>query len=110
MTEAKRLKEEARLMRLAKGEARERLQHQSNIPPEDLGKLWKLAEDSFDTEEQSIDLIKRHLLTQEQRQIMFDNDFTIADMLNGRIPGDHTIYYNIFAEWNAKLGYKAFGF
>lgn len=56
--------------------------------------------------------IKKHLRTQEQKQILFDLDFSIEDMLNGRVPGEANgnSVQAIYAEWNAKLGFHHFGF
>lgn len=64
----------------------------------------------FDREEYLVDSIRRNLLTEEQRKVMFDHNFTIEDMLNGRIAGDERreAAAEIFDAWNAELGQECF--
>jgi hypothetical protein len=59
----------------------------------------------------AIEAIKLNLLTEEQRRWLFDNGLDVADILNGRFGGSLEDDANaIFAEWNAKLGRREFGF
>jgi hypothetical protein len=63
----------------------------------------------FHEEQYDVLAIKKHLLTSEQRQTLFDLNLSIEDMLNGRIGGEQRVYA-IFDQWNEKLGFKCFGF
>lgn len=68
--------------------------------------------DQPDTEERdTIPFIKRYLLTEEQRVRLFHRDVSIEDLLNGRVENDPDASFvsEFFADWNAKLGYGAFG-
>ena len=56
-----------------------------------------------------VNAIKRHLLTPEQREFIHAKDSSIEDMLNGRVENDDWSDV-IFADWNAKLGWKEFYF
>lgn len=47
--------------------------------------------------------IKRHLLSEEHRHLMFIRNVSIEDVLNGRVEGDQSIYDVLFLDWNAKL-------
>ncbi len=66
----------------------------------------------FHQETYLVQVIKKHLRTEDQRKLMFEHDFTIEDMLNGRVEGEEADAEvdPIFADWNAKLGHHAFGF
>jgi hypothetical protein len=76
---------------------------------EQVVEFWKNGE--FYQERYAVEAIEKHLQTEDQRKWMFDSRLTIEQMLNGRYPGDvEEDVYAIFAEWNAKLGFKAFGF
>lgn len=66
--------------------------------------------DGFPEEHYLVDAIKKHLRTDEQRLEMADRDITIADMLNGRTTGEHEAFVDAcYADWNTKLGRRAFG-
>lgn len=108
----KQLKERDQQQRLATYGALERLQNETNIPANELGNLWKLSQEAIDNEPQAIELIKKHILTEPQRQLLFDHNMSIEDMLNGRIAGEErqAVEATIYAEWNTKLGYQAFGY
>ena len=55
--------------------------------------------------------IRKHLLTQEQRLMLYEADLTVEDLLNGRYGGDEqdAIVDRIYSDWNARLGHKHFG-
>lgn len=108
----KQIKERDHQQRLATYGALERLQNETNIPADELGNLWKLANEAIDNEPQAIGLIKKHILTEPQRQLLFEHNMSIEDMLNGRIAGEErqAVEATIYAEWNTKLGYQAFGY
>ncbi len=65
---------------------------------------------SPDSEEQTIRFIRKHLLTTQQSRQLYDRNLTVADLVNGRVEGDQTIYATMFDAWNGKLGKKYFGF
>lgn len=65
----------------------------------------------FHEEHYKVMAIRRHLRTQEHRRIMFEYDFTIEDMLNGRIEYNSaasTAADGIRGDWNAQLGFVNF--
>lgn len=64
-------------------------------------------------EEHVVPLIKKYLRTQEQKLFLVEHDITIEDVLNGRVEhfdGYEQFREAMFADWNAKLGKKHFGF
>ena len=65
-----------------------------------------------DSERDIENVVKRRLLDQSKKQWLFDNDLSLDDVFSGRIEGEEKqAYANLwFAEWNAKLGKKVFGF
>src|SRR4051812_14915063 len=70
--------------------------------------FWKKGE--FDEEHYLVEAIRRHLLTEVQREEMHNRRVSIEDLLNGRVIGDHSLWVVIvFAAWNEKLGFMAFG-
>lgn len=71
---------------------------------------WHLWDDISD-EEYVVPLIKKYLRTPEQRAYLAAEDFSIEDMLNGRVEGDaqQNFVALTYLDWNAKLGYKCFG-
>ena len=76
---------------------------------EEVVEFWK-DDGEFCEERYLVDAIKKHLRTEDQRRRMFNLDVSIEDMLNGRYTGDKSDAVRaIFDEWNAKLGFKAFG-
>lgn len=62
-------------------------------------------------EEGSVIFIKKHLLSNPQKQWLSYHNLDIADLLNGRflIPLANMVD-DILNDWNTKLGYKHFGF
>lgn len=75
---------------------------------EQVVEFWK--KDDFYGEEYLIPAIKRWLRTDEQRKMMADMDISIEEMLNGRYGGHlEPKVFQIYDEWNAKLGFKSFG-
>lgn len=62
-------------------------------------------------EEYLVQGIKKYLRTQAHTVTMFNHDFSIEDMLNGRVEGlaAQQDVERIFADWNAQLGHKYFG-
>jgi len=66
-----------------------------------------------DREEHTIDIIKSYLRTEEQRKWMYNQDLSIADILNGRFHGTEatvTIIQSMFNDWNEKIGKRLFRF
>lgn len=63
------------------------------------------------SEEQLISAIKKHLLTLEQKELLFKNDLDIADLLNGRFMSTKIdMVIEFFKCWNQKLGWIEFKF
>ena len=58
-------------------------------------------------ESDMVHLIKTYLLSQSQKQWLFDNDFDLHDLLNGR-HASQTEITNMFTDWNFKAGFKMF--
>jgi len=72
--------------------------------------LADLFEDGSD-EYIQISRIKKHLLTEEQKKQLYDANYDIADVLNGRtLPDFESKVESMFADWNTKLGRHVFGF
>lgn len=72
--------------------------------------FWKDGE--FCEEQYLVAAIEKHLLTEEQRKLMFDRHLSIEKMLNGRYVGGAEVgaaVERIYDEWNARLGFEAFG-
>lgn len=70
--------------------------------------FWKEGE--FFEEKYTVEAIKKFLRTEEDRKIMYEFDFSIEEMLNGRIyPNQDKAVHDMFKRWNEKLGFKAFG-
>jgi len=72
---------------------------------------WEEACGYFDKEEYLVAAIKKHLLTEDQKQILFNMNLSVEDLLNGRYPiGQGELIQHIFYDvWNEKLGWKDFG-
>ena len=70
--------------------------------------FWKSQ--GFDDESYLVRAIEKHLLTSTQCLLMLKHNLTIEKMLNGQFGMEESIVDGIFDEWNAKLGYRAFGF
>lgn len=67
----------------------------------------------FCEERYDVEAIEKHLLTEEQRIGMFNYHLSIEKMLNGRYPcqgKEKEFVYSCYEAWNAKLGFKAFGY
>jgi hypothetical protein len=78
---------------------------------EEVVAFWKVDGD-FCEEQYLVAAIEKHLLTEEQRKLMFDHHLSIEKMLNGRYVGGAEVSAavgRIYDEWNAKLGFEAFG-
>jgi len=71
--------------------------------------LKKIFSKEFYNEYQLVDAIKKHLLTDDQKQFLSDNNLSIEDCLNGRVSGKFDTEISIiFREWNTKIGKKIF--
>jgi len=71
--------------------------------------LKKIFSKEFYNEYQLVDAIKKHLLTDDQKQFLSDNNLSIEDCLNGRVSGKFdTEISTMFREWNTKIGKKIF--
>ena len=70
--------------------------------------FWKAGD--WCEEKYLVEAIEKHLQTEDQRKRMFDARLSIEKMLNGRYPiSSMLVVEAIFAEWNKKLGFTAFG-
>jgi hypothetical protein len=75
---------------------------------EQVVEFWKAGD--FCEEKYTVEAIEKHLQTEDQRKRMFNAKLSIEKMLNGRHTGDvEEDVRAIFGEWNAKLGFNAFG-
>lgn len=79
----------------------------TNPTPEQIAQY---LQEGVDDEMWEIEVIKRHLRTSEQKAWMDKHDISIADVLNGRVPGTLDVERVLFDDWNTKLGVKVFGF
>ena len=69
-------------------------------------------EGEFDDEKYLVQAIKSHLITPEQKKLLFKFDLSIQDILNGRYGGkrgEETAVSEIYSSWNEKLGFHNFG-
>jgi hypothetical protein len=66
------------------------------------------AKHGVHSEHEVVRAIRKGLLSQEERQWMFDHDVTVEDMLNGRVENDPPEVHAMFVRWNEVLGFKAF--
>lgn len=65
---------------------------------------------SGDSEESLVRAIKHYLLSEQDTAFLTMNSLSIEDALNGRWNETHETGINLmFARWNARLGFKAFG-
>jgi hypothetical protein len=72
--------------------------------------LADLLEDGSD-EHIQVRRIKEYLLTEEQKKQLYDANYDLSDVLNGRtLPDFESAVEAMFADWNAKLGRHIFGF
>lgn len=82
------------------------------IPQEVLDEFRKDYDEGNWEEEYLVLFIKKYLRTPEQKALLDARDISIEDVLNGRIEGadQDGIYNMLFEDWNAKLGFRGFGF
>lgn len=72
---------------------------------------WEEACGFHDKEEYLVRAIKRHLLTEYQKNVLINHDLSVEDVLNGRWPMDlEDVISIILEEWNQTLGWHEFGF
>ena len=71
-------------------------------------KEW-FKDGEYDDEKYLVQAIKMHLLTEQQKTMLFRVDLSIEDCLNGRY-GEQPEVEAMYEEWNAKLGFRCFGF
>jgi hypothetical protein len=58
-----------------------------------------------------VSLIKKYLLTADQRQKLHEADLSLEDMLNGRFGLEQeSLVLDFFSDWNEKLGERYFHF
>ena len=66
--------------------------------------------DGFDDEDHHVQLIKKYLLSPEDKAMLVEIDCSIEDCLNGRVSGKYEQRVDaMFQRWNAKVKFKAFG-
>jgi hypothetical protein len=63
----------------------------------------------FPAENYLVAAIKRHLMSQNDKRIIEQNNSSIEDMLNGRVRGDTTWKQQMYERWNSSLGFRCFG-
>lgn len=82
----------------------------STVTQEELAHVFSSKFEWHD-ESYLVQAIKKYLRTDRHKQTMNAFDFTIEDMLNGRIEGHNAqaAAERIFEDWNAKIGHKHFG-
>jgi hypothetical protein len=86
------------------------LYHGPSNPPTWAQVVEFFRDGEFHEEHYLVAAIKKHLLTEEQREWMHER-ISIEDMLNGRTDGAYERdVVRIFEEWNTKLGFHHFGF
>ena len=79
--------------------------------PEQVHQFWRYGE--FHDEQYLVAAIKRYLLTESHKQILNQYDFSIEDMLNGRVDArkvPRNIVHSIFRDWNVWLNYDTFAY
>ena len=65
----------------------------------------------FHEEHYEVAAIKRHLRTANHKIALDAADLSIEDCLNGRVPGHlELVVQAMFGHWNAKLGFKRYGY
>jgi len=83
-----------------------------NNPPswEEVVEFFRDGE--FHEEQYRVAAIEQYLQTEEQRLEMFNRHISIEKIMNGRVAGEdnHRFIDKLFSEWNAKLGFRCFGF
>jgi hypothetical protein len=69
-------------------------------------------ENSFPDERYLVDAIEKHLLTEEQRKLLFENGLDVVKILNGRWENSiqrENVIKQIYSDWNERLGFVSFG-
>lgn len=78
------------------------------VTPEQVTEFFRDGE--FPQECYLVEAIERHLQNEQQREILYLSRLSIEKLLNGRYGGEfENLVATIFAEWNAKLGFRYFG-
>ena len=73
----------------------------------ELGEFFSKGE--FHGERYLIRAIRKHLLTDTQKKELSDRNISLSDALNYEIdPENEDFVHKMFADWNKKLGTKAF--
>lgn len=79
-------------------------------PSEDEWKLFFSSVCCQDDEIWTVEAIKKYLRTEEHRQKLYELDLSLEEILNGRYNAKQSKGVDeIYAEWNNKLGFRAFG-
>jgi len=79
-------------------------------PTDDEWRLFFSPYCSHDDDTWKIEGIKKYLRTEEHKKMLYDMDLSLEDILRGRYSGEsESDVYKIFADWNEKLGFKAYG-
>ena len=68
----------------------------------------ELAKD-FPDEHYLVAAIKCHLMSEDDKRIIEQQNSSIEDMLNGRVRGDTTWVQQMYERWNSLLGFRCFG-
>ena len=72
---------------------------------------WEEACSGYQDECYAVAAIKRHLMTNNEKAILFNLDLSIEDCLNGRYTAEHAETIQIlYRNWNRILGWHEFGF
>lgn len=74
-----------------------------------VAEFWKNGE--FYEERYLVQAIEKWLLTEDQRKVLFDANLSIEKILNGECccAAHDKVRDDLCADWNVKLGFKAFG-
>jgi hypothetical protein len=85
----------------------EQLQKSSGLALADCSRLLYPQEEA-----DTVQIIRKQLLTQEDRKLMFDLDISVEDILDGRVEGEEADEASklIMKHWNERLGMNIFGF
>lgn len=71
---------------------------------------WEEAAGGYQDECYLVAAIRKHLLTEAQREALFVLDLSIEDCLNGRYtPEKALVVDTIYIQWNNRLGWNEFG-
>jgi hypothetical protein len=74
----------------------------------DVQELWHAVDCG---EQYMVEFLKRYVITPEQLEEIRSREYEVADLLTGRFRGtDEEWLEGLFADWNAKLGKKHFGY